>query len=189
MDGIRLYESIPFDLKSVMYYAGLKEFTPETENLIESCKKEVLPLAKPAICSKALGKSDIESFLSSAEEGSGFSTYMNGIENAVLFAATIGHDFDRLLIKYEKLSIAKAQMMQAIGVQQVESLCDMFCEEIKKEHPLSKSRFSPGFGGLGLENQKLIFDILGCDKALGIRLNESYLITPSKTVTAFVALR
>ena len=48
---------------------------------------------------------------------------------------------------------------------------------------LTARRFSPGYGDLGLENQKIIFDILKLDK-LGVRLNESLIMIPEKSVTA-----
>ncbi len=48
---------------------------------------------------------------------------------------------------------------------------------------LTGKRFSPGYGDWGLENQKIIFDILKLEK-LGVRLNESLLMIPEKSVTA-----
>ena len=48
---------------------------------------------------------------------------------------------------------------------------------------LTRRRFSPGYRDLGLENQKIIYDILALEK-LGIRLNESLIMIPEKSVTA-----
>ncbi|MHB9139097.1 MAG: methionine synthase [Victivallaceae bacterium] len=48
---------------------------------------------------------------------------------------------------------------------------------------LTTRRFSPGYGDLGLENQKIIFNILKLDK-IGVRLNENLIMIPEKSVTA-----
>ena len=80
-------------------------------------------------------------------------------------------------------------MFQAIGAERIEAVCDCFCDEIKKEFVCSlKPRFSPGYGDLSLETQKQLFSILDCERQLGISLNSSLLMSPSKSVTAFVGL-
>ena len=52
---------------------------------------------------------------------------------------------------------------------------------------LTRRRFSPGYGDLELENQKIIYDILKLEK-LGIRLNESLIMAPEKSVTAVAGI-
>ena len=49
-------------------------------------------------------------------------------------------------------------------------------------------RFSPGYGDLPLTAQREMFRMLECEKRIGVYLNESLLMSPSKSVTAIVGL-
>jgi len=51
-----------------------------------------------------------------------------------------------------------------------------------------KPRFSPGYGDLPLETQREIFDVLDCSRRIGLMLNDSLLMSPTKSVTAFVGV-
>lgn len=111
---------------------------------------------------------------------------------AIIFAATIGLDIDRFIAKYQRISPAKALLMQAYGAERIETLCDVFCEdmakEVLKESLYLTPRFSPGYGDLPLEKQIDFFELLDCNRQIGISLNESLLMTPSKSVTAIMGL-
>ncbi|MCH5198439.1 MAG: Vitamin B12 dependent methionine synthase activation subunit [Oscillospiraceae bacterium] len=113
---------------------------------------------------------------------------LEGCNKIVLFAATAGIEFDRLIKKYERVSPSKALWYQSIGSAYVESVCDIFCEEITREYGKTKPRFSPGYGDLPIEMQRDIFSALGCEKNIGITLNDSFFMTPSKSVTAIIGI-
>ena len=51
-----------------------------------------------------------------------------------------------------------------------------------------RQRFSPGYGDLPLQAQRAIFDALQCHKEIGLYLNESLLMSPTKSVTAIVGI-
>ena len=51
-----------------------------------------------------------------------------------------------------------------------------------------KPRFSPGYGDLSLEMQRDIFRVLDCPRKIGLTLNESLLMSPSKSVTAIIGI-
>ena len=118
---------------------------------------------------------------------------LSGCESAVIFAATVGIGLDRLIAKYRAVSPAKALLLDAFGAERVESLCDAFSEEIKTEKDalgrICRPRFSPGYGDLPLSMQKDIFALLDCPKRIGVSLNESLLMSPSKSVTAIVGVK
>ena len=113
---------------------------------------------------------------------------LEGCEEVIVFAATIGLEIDRLIRRYTNLSPAKALFFQAIGAERIESLCDTFCEELKAEGLQLRPRFSPGYGALPLELQKDIFRVLDCPRKIGLSLNESLLMSPSKSVTAIIGI-
>ena len=83
-------------------------------------------------------------------------------------------------------------MLQAIGAERIEALCDVFCEKIRLDAESAglfpRPRFSPGYGDFPLELQKDIFRVLDCSRKIGLTLNESLLMSPSKSVTAVIGL-
>ena len=115
-------------------------------------------------------------------------SYLANCKCSVLFAATLGIEIDRLISKYSRLSPAKAHMLQAIGAERIEALCDMFCSDIKAEYMQTKPRISPGYGDLPLEMQREVFKLLDCPRKIGLSLNGSLLMSPSKSVTAIIGV-
>ncbi len=115
-----------------------------------------------------------------------------GCERVVLFAATVGLEMDRLIARYSSVSPSKALMLQAIGGERIEALCDRFCGDVaarvKTQGERIRPRFSPGYGDLPIEMQRDIFRALDCPASLGLTLNESLLMSPSKSVTAIVGV-
>jgi cobalamin-dependent methionine synthase I len=118
---------------------------------------------------------------------------LEGCKSAVLFAATIGLGIDRLIARYSKISPAKALIFQSIGAERIEALCEAFvCDihnECKKNGSALRPRFSPGYGDLPLDVQKNIFDALDCPRKIGLSLNESLLMSPTKSVTAIIGIK
>lgn len=106
----------------------------------------------------------------------------------VLFAASVGVGIDRLIARYSVISPSKALCFQAIGAERVEALCDSFCEMIKTEFETVAPRFSPGYGDLDLSLQRDIFNALPLGR-IGISLNDSLLMSPSKSVTALIGVK
>ena len=113
---------------------------------------------------------------------------LDGCDEAMVFAATVGAGIDHLIRRYERLEPARSLMLQAHGAERVEALCDVFNAEVKqaakeagyKAHP----RYSPGYGDLPLDVQPMLLEQLNAEKRLGITLGSSYLMSPSKSVTA-----
>ena len=111
---------------------------------------------------------------------------LDGCEKVVLFAATVGPMIDRLIKKYNKLDPVKALFMQAIGAERVETTCNMFCDTYPEK---LRPRFSPGFGDLPLSIQPDILSVTNAAKNLSVTLDKGFLMSPSKSVTAFCGCR
>jgi cobalamin-dependent methionine synthase I len=79
--------------------------------------------------------------------------------------------------------------MQAIGAERIEALCDVVCAELKEIYGSVGDRFSPGYGDFSLTAQRDIFTMLGCEKRIGLTLNDSLLMSPTKSVTAIIGLK
>ena len=116
------------------------------------------------------------------------SRHLADCDRIIVFAATLGLGIDRLISRYRQLSPAKALMLQGIGAAQAEALCDRFCQEVSEAEGACRPRFSPGFGDLALDLQRDVFAALDPERKIGITLNESLLMTPSKSVTAIIGI-
>lgn len=111
---------------------------------------------------------------------------------AYVFAATIGFSADRIIQKYSLISPLYAMAAQAAGAAAIEAWCDLLCTRLGEKSRAGgmymRSRFSPGYGDFSLEHQREIFAFLDCARKAGIKLTDSLLMTPSKSVSAVIGL-
>lgn len=175
-----------FNKKEISRYAG----NLQDEALLNECLTEVSDKLTCNICYRKfpISKQGTALNLGFAQTTSAdLAKNLDGCDGIFLFAATLGIEIDRLIMKYGKLSPVKALIFQAIGAERIEKLCDQFCKDMAKEETL-KPRFSPGYGDLPLSLQNDIFAALDCGKNIGLTLNDSMLMSPTKSVTAIVGI-
>ena len=188
---IRHFDAPPLNRKEIYKYARMGAPTEETEALMDACLAELLPHLSYQICYKILPidrKGDMLYIDAIKTSSSLAHKALEGCTKVIVFAATIGLAPDRLIRRYSLSSPARALLLQAIGSERVESLCDVFCKEIEQSGCVVRPRFSVGYGDLPLSLQQDIFKILECNK-IGISLGESLLMTPSKSVTALIGIK
>lgn len=110
-----------------------------------------------------------------------------------LFAATLGPAVDRSIQKAARLNAAKSVMLQAAGAMFIEEYCDLLqnklLKEEEKEGNTFRPRFSPGYGDIPLTMQNTFFELLQCQKNLALTLNNSLIMSPEKSVTAFIGVK
>lgn len=117
--------------------------------------------------------------------------HLDGCREALLLAATVGLGIDRLIAKYGTLSPTRALCLQAIGTERVEALCDEAERHILSLLPHGSRlcpRYSPGYGDLPLSAQQAVFSLLSPEKSIGLYLNASLLMSPTKSVTAVIGI-
>lgn len=189
---IKSYTELPFCEKEILRYAGCKEADNEIAALVRSCIDEIKTKLTYKVCYRQFGVKigdELCDFGAFTLQSKNLAFNLNGCESAILFAATVGVEIDRLIAKYGRISPSKALMFQAIGAERIEALCDAFCADISKEYTVgTKPRFSPGYGDLPLAAQKDMFAVLSPEKQIGLTLTDSLLMSPSKSVTAIVGL-
>ena len=116
--------------------------------------------------------------------------HLEGCGSILLFCCTAGTEMDRLIARGSLKSPIHGLLMHAIGAQQVEGACDRLCGQLASLFPESTltPRFSPGYGDLPLSLQKDIFIALDCERKIGVTLTDTFLMRPSKSVTAIVGI-
>ena len=123
-------------------------------------------------------------------KGESIKKHLKEADRCALLCVTLGRDFDeeveRLMVKDPGLGV----ILNACGIQAAEKLADALQKEIDgRVAPLKTGvRFRPGYGDLPLETQEDLIRILNTEKAIGVRLNENYLMNPMKSVTAICGL-
>ena len=185
----KIFKKPPFCKKEILRYVGCKTVDSNIMELLNSCIKEAENSFTYKVCYTILDLNvvgDVCDFGLFKIESSSLSANLGDCKKAVLCGATVGVEIDRLISKYSRISPSKAIMFQAMGTERIEALCDAFCADFEKENGIFlKPRFSPGYSDLSLLTQKEIFRILDCPKNIGVSLNDSMLMSPSKSVTFF----
>ena len=115
---------------------------------------------------------------------------LQSCDTALLLCCTLGIEFEQRLRAMERRDMGEAVILDACGSAWVESGCDAAEAEIaaRFEGRYLTDRFSPGYGDLPLSLQPAVLAALDAEKRLGIHLSDSFLMTPSKSVTAVIGV-
>ena len=185
---VKTFSAPPIDEREILRYAGSKDGDESLVAILQECLLESQKVLSYRVCYVKLSIDDFFSFVDGAKESKGVQKQLCDCEEVVLFAASVGLGMDRLMEKYSKTSPAKALLCQAIGAERIESLCEALCGQFKTEYGKVTARFSAGYGDFPLSAQQDIFRLLDCPKHIGVSLTDSLLMTPTKSVTAFVGI-
>lgn len=188
---VKRYQPPKVDIERILRYAK----TPQNETILALTRELLHELADKLtyrVCYRVLDISVIDSdcnFGYFSLQAADLAQNLRDCERCVIFAAGIGIEIDRMIAKYSRLSPVKALLLQAIGTERVEALCDLFCDDISKTlGSRCHKRFSPGYGAVPLSVQRHFFELLQCEKHIGVCLTDSFLMTPTKSVTAFIGV-
>lgn len=124
--------------------------------------------------------------------GAVITPYLQDADHYVLFVATAGQEFERF--QYEVKSsgdILQEFLLDALGSAIAEAVVREVCNKVENHvlplgygvsHP-----YSPGYCGWNVTQQKLLFSLLP-EQPCGIRLSESSLMSPIKSVSGVIAV-
>ena len=195
----REYDAPPFRKGEALRYSGISGKIEAEDWKLDRLLADCFELAKQAVAPKVVYAyfpltRDEEGYpiLPFYAKSNHLKKNLDGCDGVILFAASIGAGTDRLVMRYNRTEPTKGLLISGIGSERVESLCDAFCLDLKNEaaeagyrtHP----RYSPGYGVLPITVQPEFLKLLNAEKMLGITLNASYLMSPSKSVTAIIGL-
>lgn len=184
------------DKKEVRRYLGYggAEADETVTALIEECINELTNVVTPRCVYKQYDlvlNSHIE-FAGMIVNSKNLNKNLEQCSKIVLFAATLGVQADFLLKKYSKTQMSKAVVLQACAAAYIEAYCDE-CQfgielEMQALGYYLRPRFSPGYGDFGIHHQLDIINVLECPKKIGLTLTDSFILAPSKSVTAIIGL-
>lgn len=114
--------------------------------------------------------------------------HLRGSRRLTFLAVTIGDSLDRQTSALSATGrMAEAATLDALGSNAVEEAADALCARLAAEaaeHGFHlTSRFSPGYGDLGLETQPDFVTAAHADD-VGISVSSSMMLSPMKSITA-----
>ncbi len=190
---IKTFSAPPVNKKEILRYTGEKAENTQLNKVIDDCLKELLPVLSYRVTSREFpvtAENGVVKFPFTCVKSNDLSKNLKDCKSAVIFGATVGIEADRLISKYSVTSPLHAFIMQAVGTERIEALCDAFHNDLISTYGYSlKPRFSPGYGDLPLEFQKEIFNILDLSKNIGLTLKNNLIMAPSKSVTAIIGVK
>lgn len=115
---------------------------------------------------------------------------LRGCERAVLVCATIGPEADFIVRRAGVSSKAEALVYNSLGIAAIEQFMADFNVMLKEKYKgyELRPRFSPGYADVPLETQTALLNALDTKRKIGVALSESLLMTPSKSVSAFIGI-
>jgi hypothetical protein len=114
-------------------------------------------------------------------------------DEVLLMAGTAGSEITaRINREMEQENAAMAVILDAVASCSADVVLDWLMETFnkmlrKEGRTLTRFRFSPGFGDLSLNNQAVIFRLLGLER-LNLRLTDSMMLVPEKSVLAIAGI-
>jgi cobalamin-dependent methionine synthase I len=109
-----------------------------------------------------------------------------------VFACTAGQEISRLAAEFNRKGHSiHAYLVDSLGSIVVERAMDLIQEGLKfamqSENLQITNRYSPGYCGWDIREQKKLFDLLPPDFC-GIRLSDTMLMKPVKSVSGFIGI-
>jgi len=114
--------------------------------------------------------------------------FLEGAEEIIIMATTLGFEVDRQIEYAQKISLSQALELDRAANRASNEVCNRLQDEIASKLPITKKRYSCGYGDFPLEVQPSIIKALDATKAIGLYCNENNLMIPTKSVTAIMGV-
>lgn len=181
--------------REVLRYMRCREGDAQMEALADEALAAVTPLLRCHACYAVfplatdgdtlhLGFADVQSL--------SLRRHLGDCCEVLVFAATIGSEVDRLLMRLSATSPARAVAADAAATAAIEAWCDRLCSEwetaFHAKGRMLHPRFSAGYGDCPLSLQIPLIRALDTPRRIGVSLTDSLLMTPTKSVTALIGI-
>lgn len=186
----------PVSVSEAARYMGVKG---EPDAAVRSLIVKADESARAAIVPKYVYRvSDVEIFENGVRLGSmglvlagnDIKNHFEGCGKAIVFAATLSAEADKLIRRAEVTDMADALAMDCVCSALIEQTCDKAEEEIFLEIKAAYRtwRFSPGYGDLPIAVQHELLKALNAQRRIGLTVTSENIMLPSKSVTAVIGI-
>ena len=183
--------TLSININEVKRYLKICKSNTQSDDLINECIIEIHKLANPrAVCieDEISIFDDVIKFSFDTIKSQNLSKNLCCCKKAYIFCATIGVEVDRLIQKYAKIEPSKSVVLNSVASALIEEFCDYINNLLKEKAELCP-RFSAGYGDFSITHQKQLLDALNANKKIGVSLTESYMMLPTKTITAVIGIK
>lgn len=188
-----VYRYLGVSPKDLLDLPLFKKKNTDFAELVEKGIREVQALILPAVVYGEQEVKKIEGnnifFENFAVASSSLAVNLKDCSKATLVAGTIGPRIDRLIQKTSRFNAGLSGIYQAAGAMFIEEVIEklnlLINERAGSLGYETRPRFSPGYGDLSLETQKIFFGFLKPEK-IGLTLMDTLVMAPEKSVTAFI---
>jgi len=186
------------DKTEALRYMGHKSGNPiaEVSLLLERCEKLIVNDIRPLyVYREASLEKTCDGIKICGSNlilcGNDIAKHLKDCTKAVVFAATLTADADRLIRHAEASDVAEAFAIDALCSAAIEQVCDRAEDEIFEKYNANifrTFRYSPGYGDLPLEIQKSLCNYLNAQRRIGLTVTDDFLMIPRKSVTAIIGI-
>lgn len=183
-------------MKEAIRYLGYGRNTADerTRIMIEIAFSEVEKASGPKSICRVFDLKQTEDEIIKIENmkivSKSLSRNLKGCTKVVLFGATLGSGVDQLIRRTSLTDMSRAVIQQACAAALLEEYCDRkqleIGRELEREGLYLRPRFSPGYGDFDIHYQEPVMRMLDCAKTIGLTMTDSYMMTPTKSVTAVI---
>lgn len=178
------------------YFGGVDyQMTPQTHQRVCRGVQLAIGMVQAAICYRAVPMDMIQEeygIVLPEDRVAGMlpEGWKDHARYIAVFVGTLGGALETMCRDLAKRnSIYQSLLLDAVGTAMLDAMGSIVNDLIEvRAHQMglfSGCRMGPGLNGSALENQALIFDLLG-DETAGVRLNEAFVMQPAKSISGFV---
>lgn len=109
------------------------------------------------------------------------------------FRGNTGAPVDRLIHRYSQTTMSRAGCDgRAAATAMLEAYCDEWMGELGREARerglYLRAQFGPGYGDFSIAHQADMLALLDCGRRIGLTMTDSYMLTPTKSLTCLLGL-
>lgn len=184
-------EDINFN--EALRYLGYGGNVPDdkTEELLLSCGKQLKCSMEGKFVYKVFDLKDEQiPGVDFVLQGQAIRNHLKNCNKVIFMCATLSSGVDLLIRKQQITGMTEAMITDSLASAVIEQVCDKAEEIILKEFKEYEHtwRFGLGYDDFPLECQKQFLDILEAPKRIGVCVNDSMMLTPTKSVTCVIGL-
>ena len=177
----------PLEESLKLFEEGTK-LMKQCSGLLDKAEQTVLTAAAPRAVYRRLPRTA----LPLENCGSDLTRHLQGCDEVLLLAATIGAEVDKLLRRMELTDIALAAAADALASVLLEQVCDELENEIRAQIEAQgvfmTGRYAPGYGDCPLELNDALCLAADTVRGCGLAVTPQHLLTPRKSTTAILGI-
>ena len=192
--------------EEVLRYAGMgradeKEIDPRIIDFADQAMDELTRVYEPRCTTKIFSVNTIPGVENGLRFGGlnvmdvtsrSLTVNLQGCEEVLFFAATLGVEVDRLIRKYSARDMSQGVIMDAAATALIESYCDgchyRLEKELNRDYKTLRPRFSPGYGDFDIRHQRDFMRLMDLPRTIGVTATEGGMLSPTKSVTAVMGM-